>query len=195
MQHEVPVSEPVVIPPGNKTQVYANIRGSVDALINGVVLVVDPSMGSLSSLPGWAVYRSGVLVDSGVLEVHVEGTRWSRLKEVYRQLANFSAAWKPDVCVYEEIPVSAHGGRSQVSHASLLLALGVTMAAVDAPAFVGIPPISWKRFTSSDYVKSDEQDAIEMGRITISMARSIMSLDPPRRYRMASTGGDNGSPE
>lgn len=153
------------------------------ALSRGVVLVVDPSMGSSSSLPGWAVYSGGDLADSGVLEVHTEGPRWHRLKEVYRQLENLSKAWLPMVCVYEEIPVSAHGGRSQVSHASLLLALGVTMAAVEADGFVGIRPSSWKKFISDGYVKSDEQDAIEMGRIVIDMANEMLRVDPPRKYK------------
>ncbi len=169
--------------PGKRTQIYAAIRENCLALSRGVVLVVDPSMGSLSSKPGWAVYSAGDLADSGVLEVHTEGTRWYRLKEVYRQLANLSAAWYPGVCVYEEIPVSAHNGRSQVSHASLLLALGVTMAAVEAEGFVGIAPNSWKRFVSDGYLKSDEQDAIEMGRIVIDMANEMLRVDPPRQYR------------
>lgn len=173
--------------PGKKTQIYQHIRDACKELVEGVVLVVDPSIGSSSSLPGYAVYRAGVLLDSGVLEVHVDGTRWHRLKEVYRQLENLSKAWAPDVCVYEEIPVSAHGGRSQVSHASLLLALGVTMAAIEAPAFIGIAPQSWKRLVSADYVKSDEQDAIEMGRIVIDMAAEMLRIDPPRKYRSGSS--------
>lgn len=170
--------------PGKKTQVYANIREAALGLTRGFVLVVDPSMGSASSLPGYAVYAAGDLIDSGVLQVHTEGTRWHRLKEVYRQLENLSTAWNPSVCVYEEIPVSAHAGRSQVSHASLLLALGVTMAAVEAEAFVGIPPITWKKFVSPEYIKGDEQDAIEMGRIVIAMARELLIKDPPRKYRV-----------
>jgi hypothetical protein len=78
-----------------------------------------------------------------------------------------------DVCVYEQVPVSAHGGRSQVSHASLLMAVGVTMAAVDARMFIGIPPVTWKKHASPGYVKGDEQDAIEMGRIVIEMAKAL----------------------
>lgn len=153
------------------------------ALVRGVVLVVDPSMGSSSSLPGWAVYSGGDYADSGVLEVHTEGSHWHRLKEVYRQLENLSKAWLPGVCVYEQIPVSAHAGRSQVSHASLLMALGVTMAAVEADGFVGIAPVSWKRFISPGYIKSDEADAVEMGRIVIAMANEMLRVDPPRKYK------------
>lgn len=186
MHDEVTVTSDLL--PGKKTQVYEAIRENCLALTRGVVLVVDPSMGSSSSLPGWAVYSGGDYADSGVLQVHTEGTRWARLKEVYRQLENFSAAWNPDVCVYEEIPVSAHAGRSQVSHASLLMALGVTMAAVEAQGFVGIRPVSWKKFTSPGYIKSDEADAVEMGRIVIEMANEMLRVDPPRKYRV---GGSN----
>lgn len=175
--------------PGKQTQVYTNIRNACGELVNGVVLVVDPSIGSTSSMPGWAAYIGGVLQDSGTLQIDLpqatETPRWTRLRQVYQQLSRMSAAWKPDVCIYEEVPVSAHSGRSQVSHASLLNAVGVTMAAIEAPSFVGIPPITWKKFVTADYVKSDEQDAVEMGRIVIAMAREILIKDPPRKYRSA----------
>lgn len=173
--------------PGKKTNIYTNIRDNCKQLVEGTVLVVDPSIGSMSSMPGWAAYIGGLLQDSGTLEIDLpqatETPRWVRLKQVYQQLRNLSTGWKPDVCIYEEVPVSAHAGRSQVSHASLLNAVGVTMAAIDANKFVGIPPISWKRYVPEDYVKGDEEDAIQMGRIVIEMAREILATDPPRKYR------------
>jgi hypothetical protein len=53
------------------------------------------------------------------------------------------------------------------------MAVGVTIAAVDARAFIGIPPICWKKYIRDDYRKSDEADAIEMGRIVIEMAQLL----------------------
>lgn len=156
--------------PGKSTQIYAELENARKLLLKGNVLSVDPSIGSLSSMPGYAVYQAGTLYASGTLIVDPKGTKWERLKEVYRLLRNISKQYTIDVCVYEQVPVSAHGGRSQVSHASLLMAVGVTMAAVDARAFIGIPPVSWKKHVSTNYQKGDEQDAIEMGRIVIEMA-------------------------
>lgn len=156
--------------PGKTSQIYADINESRRVLLRGSVLAVDPSIGSRSSMPGFAIYKSGILVTSGVLIIDHTESRWMRLKSVYRQLRNLSKEYGIDACVYEQVPVSAHGGRSQVSHASLLMAVGVTIAAVDARAFIGIPPVSWKKFVREDYTKSDEADAVEMGRIVIEMA-------------------------
>ena len=159
--------------PGKSTIIYSELVAARKLLLKGNVLSIDPSIGSLSSMPGWALYQGGELVSSGCLEIDPKGAKWERLKEVYRLLRNMSKQHTIDVCVYEQVPVSAHGGRSQVSHASLLMAVGVTMVAVDARAFIGIPPITWKKHVSSDYVKGDEEDAIQMGRIVIEMAREM----------------------
>lgn len=172
--------------PAKSSLIYNAVRDNCFELVGGTVLIVDPSIGSLSSMPGWAAYIAGVLQDSGTLEIDTRLQRWERLKQVYQQLRLLSTGWAPDVCIYEEIPVSAHGGRSQVAHASLLNALGVTMAAIDAPAFIGVLPVVWKARVSPDYVKSDEQDAIEIGRIAIEMAQLIREKDPPRQYRRKS---------
>lgn len=169
--------------PGKATKIYAAIQDAAVLLTEGVVLACDPSIGSASSMPGWACYESGTLVDSGTLDIDASAERWDRLKQVYRLLRNMSRMYKVDACVYEDIPVSAHSGRSQVGHASLLMAVGVTMAAIDARKFIGIPPVTWKRLVGPDYVKGDAEDAREMGRIVIAMAQEIRELDPPRRYK------------
>lgn len=172
--------------PGKKTAAYEAIRENCLGLTRGVVLVVDPSIGSASSLPGWAVYGGGdSLLDSGVIPMDTSESRPYRLRAVFNKLENLTVAWQPSVIVYEEVPVMAHAGRSQVSHASLLNAVGVTLAATHLPGvgYVGIQPIVWKKRVSDTYVKSDEQDAVEMGRIVIEMAHEIMEKDPPRKYR------------
>jgi Holliday junction resolvasome RuvABC endonuclease subunit len=160
--------------PGKDSQVYKEIAHGANLLVHGKVLAVDPSMGSHSSMPGWALYDAGELIQSGVLDINPDGTKWERLKEVYRQLRNMSLEHRIDACIYENVPVSAHAGRSQVSHASLLMAVGVTMSAVDARVFVGIPPIVWKCRASEGYIKGDEEDARQLGRIVIEMATEII---------------------
>jgi len=179
--------------PSKSSAAYAAIRENVLPLTRGIVLVVDPSIGSQSSLPGWAVYGGGdSLLDSGVIPMDVTESRPYRLRAVYDKLENLTTAWQPHVIVYEEVPVMAHAGRSQVSHASLLNAVGVTLAATHLPGvgYVGIQPIVWKKRVSADYVKGDEADAIEMGQIVIAMAHEILLKDPPRKYRTAREGGD-----
>lgn len=169
--------------PGKDTQIYADIRNHLKHILDGTILVVDPSIGSMSSQPGWAIYQAGVLIASGTLEIDPRGEKWTRLHELHRLLRNKSLEIEPDLCIFEQVPVTGHGGRSQVSHASLLYAVGVTMAAVQADAFLGITPIVWKSRTRPEYVKSDEGDAIAMGYVVIDIAREIARVDPKQIYR------------
>lgn len=162
--------------PGKKSAIYQHIVEHAKLLANGVVLVIDPSIGSLSSMPGYAVYERGLQLAAGTLTIDPSHSVPARLKEVYRQLRNLSKLHRPDICVYEEIPVSAHGGRSQVGHASLLKAVGVTLAAVDARAFIGLLPVVWKNKVREDYVKGDKEDAIAMGYIIVEAAREYLAL-------------------
>lgn len=163
--------------PGKSSNIYQTIHENRLLLTQGKVLSIDPSVGSHSSMPGYAVYKAGVLQESGTLKINPELPTWKKLQELHRLLRNLSKLHEIDACIYEQMPVSAHGGRSQVSHATLLMAVGVTIGAVQARAFIGILPMSWKQHASPGYVKSDEQDAIEIGRIVIEMAQQMISED------------------
>lgn len=168
--------------PGKDSKIYQEIKQNLKPLLHGTTLVIDCSIGSMASQPGWAVYKKGQLSSSGTLSIDPRGTKWERLRELHRQLRNLSQKHEPDICVFEQVPVSGHGGRSQVSHASLLYAVGVTMAAVIADAFIGVQPIVWKGRVREGYVKGDEQDAVEMGFIVIEIARVLSTEDPVRVY-------------
>jgi hypothetical protein len=167
--------------PGKDTQIYKDVRNNLRAIIEGTMFVVDCSIGSMSSQPGWAIYQSGEYVSSGVLHIDPRGEKWTRLHELHRLLRNKSLEAQPDICVFEQVPVTGHG-RNQTSHASLLYAVGVTMAAVQADAFIGLTPIVWKSRVRPGYVKSDERDALEMGYIMVEIARAIAETDPHKYY-------------
>ena len=169
--------------PGESTKIYQAIRDNIKPILTGTMLVIDPSIGSMSSMPGWALSQAGVLVYSGTLKIDPTMENWEKLRELHRLLRNMSLDFQPDICCFEQVPVSAHGGRSQVSHATLLMAVGVTMCAVQADRFIGLAPNMWKPKVRSTYVKSDENDAKEMAWIAIEIAKEILRTDPPRRYR------------
>lgn len=168
--------------PGKNTQIYSEIRQCAPLIVAGGLLSIDPSIGSMSSMPGFAYYYAGRLVASGTVDIDPTGTRSARLKHLYEALHKMSSQLVIDVCAYEQVPVSAHGGRSQVSHASLLMASGVVQAAVSAEHFVGIMPVVWKCRARETYKKGDEEDAIEMGYIVVELAKQIAEKDPLRRY-------------
>jgi hypothetical protein len=157
------------------SQTYQDIEAAAEDLVYGTVLCIDPSIGSQSSMPGWAIYEAGLLTSSGVLHIDPTGTQVERLRFLGGVLRSLFETFDPDVLVYEKVPVSAHGGgRSQVGHASLLMASGVVLSIPGPDYTVGIMPISWKKLVRPTYRKGDEQDAIEIGYICIEEARKIL---------------------
>lgn len=164
------------------SQTYKEIRENSDLLLKGPVLIIDPSIGSTSSMPGYAVYTKGELLASGILKLDPTGPIGTRLNALYTSLKMLEYVYSPAVLGYEKIPITAHGGRSQLSQTSLLMALGVTQMAFHSIPQVGIMPISWKKMVRDTYRKGDEEDAIEMGWILIRTAMDIEEQDPPRKY-------------
>jgi len=174
------------------SQTYKEIRENTELLMRGTVISIDPSMGSSSSMPGWAVYEAGDLIASGIINLQETGGHGIRLNTLYDQLLYLNTKYEPQILVFEKIPVSAHGGRSQVSHASLLMALGVTLAAFPLLPQVGIMPISWKKMVRDTYTKGDKEDAIEMGWIVIKTAMDIEEQNPKRKYGESGTNKKKG---
>ena len=52
-----------------KTNLQKQAEKNLQALIEGHVLAIDPSSGSRDSMPGYAVFFKGQLLDSGLIEV------------------------------------------------------------------------------------------------------------------------------
>lgn len=143
---------------------------------------VDPSIGSRSSQPGWAVYQEGVLRDSGTFAIDPEESVPLRLQELARLLRNLYAQWHADILCYEQLPSSAQGWNAN-GYASLLKALGVILSVKGPRSFVGIHPKTWKRLVRAEYVKSDENDAVEMGYIVIQIAKDLEENPPEEAKR------------
>jgi hypothetical protein len=172
---------------GRDTKAYSQIRGCLTQLIEGMVLSVDPSIGSTSSMPGWAVYRAGVLMASGTIEIDASLPVWKRLRRLVHGIRKLYKLWEPDVCVYEDIPAQRHGGGNAEAHASLLKAVGAILSVSGPDYYVGLHPLSWKKMIRSTYVKGDREDAEEIGYIAIQEARRIREEDPPSQRKAFST--------
>lgn len=86
----------------------------------------------------------------------------------YNSYANY------DILIYEEIAPRRYGGGSAHGHASLLKSVGTVLSCAPASIAIGLRPTIWKRLVSKSYVKSDEADAMEMGRIAIEIARGYL---------------------
>lgn len=163
---------------------YKEVRSNLTAILGGRILSVDPSCGSRSSMPGWAYYtEGGKLEGSGILKLDYEKELNYRLHTLLVDLQEW--AGDVDVLVYEDIAPRRYGGGGAHGHASLLKSVGVVMSALPVVAAIGVKPTQWKKLASAGYVKSDEADAREMGRIVIDLARHIAATNPPRGWKRA----------
>lgn len=170
---------------GTKTEAYQDIEAATRELTQGLVVSLDPSIGSSSSMPGWAVYRKGELVRSGTFLIPHRGSSIpERLRALASSVRKLYAEYPPDILVYEQIPAQRHGGNAG-AHASLLKAVGAILSVPGPDKYVGIVPVSWKAMARDTYVKGDEQDAIEIGYVAITVAHAILegstSKKKPRR--------------
>lgn len=158
---------------GKTTVAYMAIRKHRDLLLKGTVIAIDPSCGSSSSMPGYAVYRAGDLVTSGTIQLDPTGELWARLRTLAIQLTELYTLYTPDVLIFEQISPRRYGGGSAHGHASLLKSVGVVLSIPGPEGVVPLAPRVWKSLTRSAYRKSDEGDAVEMGWITIQQAREM----------------------
>lgn len=156
-----------------KSKAYQDISRNTQGILRGVIVCIDPSIGSSSSMPGYAVYREGKYVTSGIFEIPVSQPIPDKLRMLANHLRKLYNTYPPDCLVYEDIPAQRHGMGNAVAHASLLKALGAILSVPGPMGYVGIMPISWKKLVRDTYVKGDEADAVEMGYVVIAQAEII----------------------
>lgn len=139
-------------------------------ILNGRMMVIDPSSGSAKSSPGYAIYEAGVLVDSGILNVPRDLELPIKLRMIANSLRNEFKI--PDVVVLEHIapffrnnqgPGGAKPDFINKSVLSLHRACGAIMSAINCDSWIYVAPISWRSFIPVNYNKTDENDAILMG--------------------------------
>lgn len=161
---------------GKYTKAYGEIESAVKPILEGQIVCIDPSIGSSSSMPGWAVYRAGLLVDSGTFSINPNQSIPDRLRTLNGLMRKLYNVYTPDVLCYEDIPPLRQGGGNATSHASLLKAVGAILCIPGPDHYVGIQPISWKKMVREEYRKGDEEDAIELGWIIIQEAARISKV-------------------
>jgi hypothetical protein len=156
-----------------QSKTYKRIEPIADIILTGKLLCIDPSTGSKSSVPGYAWYEKGKLVESGEILVDIGGDRNTRLSEISRCIReDFD---KPDVLVVEYIPpITYKGGGNQMNNISIMAlqkAVGAIIGARPVSHFVEIPASSWRKYKPKDYIKSDVADAECIGLCAIGLAK------------------------
>lgn len=172
------------------SKLYPQMQKYHKLLLRGTILAIDPSIGSNSSMPGWAVYTEGELVDSGTIEIAPKQEIPIRLQILSRKIRQLETMYKPDIMIYEEIPSQRYGGGNANAHASLLKALGAILSVEGPVAHLGLHPQTWKRLTRDGYEKGDEADAIEMGWIALDIARWFNESENTNRTKRRNSGVD-----
>lgn len=146
------------------------IKDCHDCILNGRMLAIDPSTGSRSSMPGYAVFQAGQLIESGTIEVDLKGNRAERLFEINRTIREDFEV--PDVVAVESAGYFI-GKMNPTSIISLQRAIGAVIAAHPVKCLVEVPSNVWQRHTFQGYIKTDENDAICIGLCVINTAREL----------------------
>ncbi len=135
------------------------------SILTGGFLVFDPSSGSGSSFPGWAYYEGGQLKASGILKVPVHAELHLKLGMIRDMVQQLCEKYVPDIAVIEQIE-SMRGFRGK-SVDILMKSVGAIMAGIPCDVLLQIAPRTWKKSVDENYVKSDEADAIYIGRFVV----------------------------
>jgi hypothetical protein len=133
-------------------------------------------------MPGFAVYVAGKLIDSGVFDMDINADFHTKARQLAFYLRQLYTKYDPDVLVHEEIALQG-AGRAIASHVTLLKAVAVILSVPGPDQVVGIYPTSWKKLARPSYVKSDVNDAIEIGWVCIQQAKLIISEDGIKERR------------
>ncbi len=160
-------------------KVYTQVASARNELLTGRVLVIDPSIGSNSSMPGYAIFENSKMLEKGILQIETmkrKGTVVPRLRELSHILrTEFDEMY--DVLVIEDVPSvwSRAGGHKAVI--PLMKAMGCIIGNVQSKYVVEITPMSWTSRVSKievekqmKYIKGDDTDAEWIGYVVMQMA-------------------------
>lgn len=163
-----------------KSKLALEVEQYRDLVQNGEMLAVDPSSGSSGSLPGYALFRKGQLVDAGTIELP-RGTRPLANRLFLLRNALATSFDKPDLLTIELIsPVmpSKGGAFLHKNASSLIKAVGAILSTWDVPV-LEVSPMTWHSMTPPTYKKDDVQDACMIGwAVFLTLARLNGTQEP-----------------
>ncbi len=149
-----------------------SIRLNSKHLLHGRVISIDPSSGSHSSLPAYAVFREGKLVSADAIQVPKQ---WlgsvnhtpHRLRVIGEHLRNLGEF---DLLVVECFHWRPNARTDPKSMQQLNQSVGCITSNTQWHFVLQILGFEWAKHRPADYVKSDIADAIHMGSWAIELA-------------------------
>lgn len=156
-------------------QLLRNIRNCREKLLTGRVISIDPSSGSRTSSPAYAIYRQGKLVaaDSiklpGILLNNAKYTphRLRYISQILHDLGEF------DVLAIEWFDPEPNHKTNHKSMQQLNQSVGCISGAVQWDRVIPVFGFEWTRHRPRDYVKSDIDDAVHIGKWVIELASKM----------------------
>lgn len=166
-----------------KSRLQEDVAKYAELIASGEMLCIDPSSGSSGSLPGYALFRAGQLVDAGTISIPRGGRAiHSRLWLLRNALE--TEFKKPDILCVELIAPVIPTGKGTFLHksaAALIKSVGAILSCWDVPV-IEPSPMSWHAVAPKDYVKSDAKDAQMLGWCAlITLARVRGETEPQIR--------------
>jgi hypothetical protein len=143
--------------------VVKHLKDNKNKILKGTMLAVDPSSGSKDSRPGYALFESGKLVESGTVSIDYRQKIDKRLQDLQDKLED--SHFHPDILIIERI-------RGMRSHIYLHWAVGVIVATIRSDLVVEMPTSMWRKYVTNDYIKSDAMDAVSMGVAAIQIVEN-----------------------
>lgn len=137
----------------------ASLRPHKKAILHGSLLAIDPGSRSL----GWARFEAGQLLISGAYEAPTSMPAHKRLVKIADQLSQWTC---PNILAIE---------RMFKFNPSLVWSVGMSIVVTRPQDLIEVNVRAWKKFAEEDdgYEKSDEWDAIMIGRCVIETARQL----------------------
>lgn len=147
---------------GKEVKIVKDIEKLSDDILGGNFLAIDPA----SKSAGYALFSKGELVESGSIEAP-EGPIAVRLDYMRGELAKLIGRKSIGAVAVEKV-------RSHTGHVFLTWSAGTLVSATKSPKVIEITTTMWKKnIDPKKYLKSDEQDAIEIGRFVVTIAKEL----------------------
>lgn len=124
------------------------------------ILAIDPAIGEKATI-GWAFFSASELSMSGTISLP-KGTLFDRLRFIVKHFQDLE--YYASILAIEQVAIG------RIRNNSLIAAYGCIIGAVHSNAVIPVPPASWRALVNKDYIKSDENDAIAIGRCLIHWA-------------------------
>lgn len=146
-----------------------------DGILNGRMLAIDPTSGTMDrstgspSVAGWALFESQQLISSGIIEIPQNSRKEDRFRDLLGILqGDFGDVY--DVLALEDIPLARRRGNFNTSQ-TLIQVCGVYIAGLSGD-LVEINCHTWQAVARriGGWTKGDESDAQYIGLAAIAFA-------------------------